>query len=74
MVLSMNRELEEYTIQPKDVLTEREHQLLERAQAGEIPCPWCERPLTGIFYFHLEDGYQEKGVRLRCSDCGFDER
>jgi len=74
MVLSMTREFEGYIVQPEDVLTEREHQLLDRAQAGEISCPWCERPLMGTFYFYLDDGYQDKGVRLRCSSCGFDER
>jgi hypothetical protein len=77
----MNKEIEEYftqkiqqQIQPEDVLTEQEYQLWQRAQAGEIPCPWCEQPLAGSFYFFLDDGYQCKGVRLRCSGCGFDER
>lgn len=70
----MTRELEGYIIQPEDVLNEQEYQLLQRARAGEIPCPWCERPLMGSFYFFLHDGYQYKGVRLRCSGCGFDER
>ena len=69
----MGVELEGYTIQPEDVLTEREHEMLDRALAGEIMCPWCERPLKGIFYFYLEDGYQYKGVCLHCSSCGFDE-
>ena len=68
----MNRELDRYTIQPEDVLTEREYALLQRAKAGEVPCPWCERPLKGSF-FYLEDGYHDKGVRLHCSSCGFDE-
>lgn len=54
----------------RDVLTEQEYQLLQRARAGEIPCPWCERPLTGSFY---DDGDQYKGVCLQCSGCGFDE-
>ena len=69
----MNRELDSHIVRPQDVLTEREYQLLQRAQAGEIPCPWCERPLTGIFYSYLEDGVQDTGVRLRCSSCGFEE-
>ena len=69
----MSKEHKGYTIQPEDVLTEREHELLDRAQAGEITCPWCEQTLRGIFYFYLEDGYQYKGVRLHCSGCGFDE-
>ena len=69
----MNRERERYTIQPEDVLTEREHELLDRAQAGEISCPWCGQILRGMFYFYLEDGYHDKGVRLHCPSCGFDE-
>lgn len=70
----MTKEIEGYIIQPEDVLNEQEYQLLQRAQAGEIPCPWCERPLAGSFYFFLDDGIQYKGVRLRCSGCGLDER
>jgi hypothetical protein len=77
----MTKEIEEYfiqrtqqQIQPEDVLTEEEYQLLQRARAGEIPCPWCERPLRGSFYFFLDEGIQTKGVRLQCSGCGFDER
>lgn len=72
----MSRKLEGFIIhiQPEDVLTEKEYQLLQRARAGEIPCPWCERPLEGSFYFFLDDGDEDKGVRLRCSNCGFDER
>ena len=70
----MTKEIEGYIIQPEDVLNEEEYQLLQRAQAGEIPCPWCERPLIGSFYFFLDGGYQHKGVRLCCSGCGFDER
>jgi hypothetical protein len=54
----------------RDVLNEQEYQLLQRARAGEIPCLWCERPLTRSFY---DDGEQHKGVRLQCSSCGFDE-
>ena len=73
---SMTRELEGFIIQiqPEDVLTETEYQVLQRARAREIPCPWCERPLEGSFYFFVEDGHQDTGVRLRCSGCGFDER
>lgn len=52
----MNRERQRYTIQPEDVLTEREHELLDRAQAGEITCPWCEQPLRGIFFLILRMG------------------
>ena len=69
----MNKERERYTIQPEDVLTEREHEVLDRAQAGEITCPWCGHILRGFFYFYLENGYHDKGVRLHCAGCGFDE-
>jgi predicted RNA-binding Zn-ribbon protein involved in translation (DUF1610 family) len=69
----MSEENQGYTIQPEDVLTVQEHDLLDRAQAGEISCPWCGEVLTGIFYFYLEDGCHDKGVRLHCSSCGFDE-
>jgi hypothetical protein len=61
------------TIQPEDVLTQGQYELLLEARAGRVPCPWCERPLTGAFYFFVVDGCQEKGVRLRCP-CGFDEK
>lgn len=61
-------------IQPEDVLTDQEYETLQRAQVGEISCPWgCERPLSGAFYFFVEGGRQYKGVRLACSGCGFDE-
>ena len=62
------------TIQPEDVLAEREYETLQRARAGEISCPWgCERPVTGSFYFFVEEGREYKGVRLTCGGCGFDE-
>lgn len=74
IISSMTREIERYSIQPKDALNEQEYQLLQRARAGEIFCPWCERPLIGSSYFFLDEGIQYKGARLQCSDCGFDER
>ena len=71
---SMTRELEGYNFQPEDVLTLTEYELLEKSRAKQVSCPWCDLPLTGLFYiFEIEDGLQEKGVRLRCSSCGFDE-
>ena len=70
----MAEESKRYIIQPEDILTVQEYQLLQQAEAGDLPCPWCERPLIGSFYFFLDEGYQFKGVRLRCSGCGFDER
>ena len=42
---------ERYIIQPEDVLTLTEYELLQRARLREILCPWCDRPLTGSFYF-----------------------
>lgn len=71
----MNTERLRGSIQPEDVLTQQEYGVLQRAQAGEIVCPWgCERSVSGTFYFFVEEGIQHKGVRLRCSSCGFDER
>ncbi len=70
----MTVESERHIIQPEDVLTLTEYDLLQRSREQKIPCPWCDLPLAGSFYlFVTEDGYQEKGVRLRCSGCGFDE-
>jgi predicted RNA-binding Zn-ribbon protein involved in translation (DUF1610 family) len=61
-------------VSPEDVLPDKEYQLEQRAKAGEMPCPWCGLPLEGSFYFSVEDGHRDAGVRLRCSGCGFDER
>ena len=73
----MTEESKRYIIQPEDILTEQEYQLLQQAEAGELPCPWCERPLFGSFVkcsWLDEDGaHQYYGVRLQCvPDCGFD--
>ena len=57
----------------EDVLTRQEVELLEKARNGTLPCPWCERPLSGEFFFHrLEGDHYYAGVRLSCS-CGFVE-
>ncbi len=64
------------TIQPpleesKDRL-EKDAELLQKAQAGELPCPNCGKPLKGVMLD--EDIYQ--GVMLFCEDqggCGFYE-
>ena len=58
---------------PEDVLTRDEAELLAKARNGQLPCPWCERPLDGEFVFHRlggDDYYA--GVRLSCL-CGFVE-
>lgn len=60
-------------VRVEDVLTVKEAELLEAADKGDLPCPWCGRPLAGGFvYFELEDDDYYAGVRLSCS-CGFVE-
>lgn len=61
------------SINPEDVLTERESETLTRAQIGILHCPWCGGPLTGSFYYLAVAGRQISGVRLHCANCGFDE-
>jgi hypothetical protein len=57
----------------EDVLAVREGELLDKAEKGAVPCPWCGRPLRGEFvYFELEDEDDYAGVRLLCI-CGFVE-
>ena len=72
----MAKEIKRYIIGPEDILTEQEYQLLQQAAAGELPCPWCERPLSGSFvkcsFLDEDSGHQYYGVRLQCV-CGFDE-
>lgn len=48
-----------------------EHELLDRAASGEIPCPWCSSALHGRASMALG----EPSVRLTCPDprCGFEE-
>jgi hypothetical protein len=51
----------------------RDKDLLEKAGEGNLPCPWCGRPLRGeLVYIELEDDDSYTGVRLSCS-CGFVE-
>lgn len=72
----MDAERLRVTITAEDVLVDndREYRLLLRAQSGDVLCPWgCGRPLSGTFYFVVGDGYQDKGVRLKCGGCGFTE-
>lgn len=73
----MTRESERHIVQSEDILTEQEYQLLQQAEAGELPCPWCERPLFGSFVkcsFLDDNGHPYYGVRLPCvPECGFEE-
>ena len=58
---------------PEDVLTASQAELVDRAKAGTLPCPWCDRPLEGEFvYYELEGDDFYAGVRLSCG-CGFVE-
>jgi hypothetical protein len=51
----------------------RDRDLLETAGEGNLPCPWCGKPLKGeLVYIELEDDDSYTGVRLSCS-CGFVE-
>ena len=54
-------------------LAAKEAELLEETGKGNLPCPWCERPLKGeIVYFELQEEGFYAGVRLSCR-CGFVE-
>jgi len=52
-----------------DTLPPPQREVLERAQAGDVACPWCERALGGSVT--LATG--EASVRLACPQpgCGF---
>ena len=67
------RPRKETEVRPQDVLTTEQMELLERANRGAAPCPWCGLPLKGAFiYYDLEDDDCYAGVRLSCQ-CGFVE-
>lgn len=60
-------------VRPEDVLADKDLDMLAKARNGELPCPWCERPLSGAFVFlQLEGDDYYAGVRLSCL-CGFVE-
>jgi hypothetical protein len=61
-------------VRPEAVLSDRQLQLLAQAQSGELPCPWCQRPLSGDFvYVEVpDDDDYYAGVKLSCR-CGFVE-
>jgi hypothetical protein len=60
-------------VRPEDVLSESELQLLSQAQSGQVPCPWCKRPLSGNFvYVQVDEDDYYAGVKLSCQ-CGFVE-
>lgn len=68
-----NGKEERSEVRPDEVLTQAEAELLVRARAGQLPCPWCQRPLDGEFVFHrLEGEVDYARVRLSCL-CGFVE-
>lgn len=70
----MTSGLERYTIQPEDVLTDREYQVWQRAQAGELPCPqYLDIPLSAKIIFDEDEEGQIEGLLLYCSKCGFRE-
>jgi hypothetical protein len=65
--------LEVVEVRMEDVLAVEEAELLDRAEKGAVPCPWCGRPLRGeLVYFEFGDEDSYAGVRLSCS-CGFVE-
>lgn len=62
-----------FTLEPEDVLTHGELDVLTQARDQKLPCPRCGLSLLGEFiYFPLEDDDYYAGVRLSCS-CGFVE-
>lgn len=59
---------------PEDILTDREYQVWQRAQAGELPCPRClDVPLSGNIILDKGQEGQIEGLLLHCSKCGFRE-
>ena len=60
-------------VSPEDILAAEEVDVLQRADKGILPCPWCDLPLKGEFvYYELEGDDFYAGVRLSCG-CGFVE-
>ncbi len=60
------------TPRPEDILTAQEAEVLQKAEAGVLPCPWCGRMLRAEM---IVSGDYE-GVVLSCPDggsCGFRE-
>ena len=61
------------TLEPEDVLTRGELNVLTQARDLDLPCPRCGLPLLGEFIvIPVEDDDHYAGVRLSCS-CGFVE-
>ena len=60
------------TPRPEEVLTSQEAEVLQKAEAGVLPCPWCGQMLRADM---IVSGDYE-GVVLSCPDrgaCGFRE-
>lgn len=60
------------TPRPEEILTSQEAEVLQKAEAGVLPCPWCGQMLRAEM---LVSGDYE-GVVLSCPDgggCGFRE-
>ena len=56
----------------EDILTAQEAEVLQKAEAGVLPCPWCGQMLRAEMVVSGDYG----GVVLSCSDgrgCGFRE-
>ena len=59
---------------PEDILTDREYEVWQRAQAGELPCPRCpDVSLSGKIILEESEEGEIEGLLLSCSKCGFRE-
>lgn len=59
---------------PEDILTDREYEVWQRAQAGELSCPRClDVPLSGKIVLDEDQEGQIEGLLLYCPKCGFRE-
>ena len=66
------KEPQSVTPRPEEVLTTQEAEVLQKAEAGALPCPWCGHPLMAEMI--ISGDYE--GVVLSCPDrghCGFRE-
>ena len=66
------KEPQSLTPRPEEILTTHEAEVLQKAEAGVLPCPWCGQMLRADM---IVSGDYE-GVVLSCPDrgaCGFRE-
>ena len=66
------KEPQSVTPRPEEILTTQEAEVLQKAEAGVLPCPWCGQTLRADM---IVSGDYE-GVLLSCPDgggCGFRE-